>query len=130
MHIVMYKHIEKWSRNYTIGNSFLTRYFSKCNLMLRTMRYCIKCKYCPEIESVIHGFVQCKHNANLWRQVELWLRKHVDSLYNISYVEKSLEQKSTIVRKKWCNINNKRNDIPQKTNRGLSNYHTHSANSL
>ena len=35
----------------------------------------------------MHAFVECSHVVNVWRQVELLIRKHIDKYYKLSDVE-------------------------------------------
>ena len=46
------------------------------------------CLHCREVETIVHTFLECSHVANLWRQVEIWIRKHIDKHAKLSNVEK------------------------------------------
>ena len=50
-----------------------------------------ECVYCKnQIETTVHALLECPETTNLWRQVELWLREHVEQSIKISDKEKIL----------------------------------------
>ena len=52
-----------------------------------------KCPYCEEtIETIEHAFLECPEVIILWKDIERWLRVHVDSKISISDTDKILGQ--------------------------------------
>ena len=55
-----------------------------------------KCPYCEAaIETIEHAFLECPEVITLWKDIERWLRAHVDSKISISDTDKILGQGST-----------------------------------
>ena len=52
-----------------------------------------KCPLCDEaIETIEHAFIKCPNVTTLWKDIERWLRAHVDSKVSISDIDKILGQ--------------------------------------
>ena len=48
-----------------------------------------ECVYCKnQTDTISHALLECPETTNLWRQVELWLREHVEQSIKISDKEK------------------------------------------
>ena len=55
-----------------------------------------KCPYCDEaIETTEHAFLKCPDVTTLWKDIERWLRAHVDAKVSISDIDNILGQGST-----------------------------------
>ena len=48
-----------------------------------------ECIYCKNVvDTTVHALLECPESANIWRQVELWLRQHINRSIKISDKEK------------------------------------------
>ena len=56
--------------------------FHEINLVPDTL-----CFHCREVETIVHTFLECSHVINIWRQAEIWIRKHIDKHAKLSHVE-------------------------------------------
>ena len=49
----------------------------------------LSCLHCWEVETIVHVNLECSHVANVWRHVEIWIRKHIDKHAKLSNVERT-----------------------------------------
>ena len=57
-----------------------------CKINILSTHECLYCK--NQIDSTVHALLECPVKANLWGQVELWLRTHLEQNINIFDKEK------------------------------------------
>ena len=48
------------------------------------------CAHCLEVETIMNAFFECSHMINSWRQVEIWISKHIDKYNKLSDAEKNM----------------------------------------
>ena len=63
---------------------------------------CSSCPHCTEqIETIEHAFIYCNIAVNIWKEIENWLRVHVDGHISITDVDKicGIDQEENIVYK-------------------------------
>ena len=48
------------------------------------------CAHCLEVETIMHAVFECSRVINSWRQVEIWISKHIDKYNKLSDAEKNM----------------------------------------